>query len=48
LSIADAVDAVLPHLQARDVTFVFVSQAPLARAGCFRVFLFGAILPSSP
>jgi predicted dithiol-disulfide oxidoreductase (DUF899 family) len=30
-SIADAVNAVLPHLRARDVTFVFVSQAPLER-----------------
>ena len=30
-SIADAVDGVLAHLHARDVTFVFVSQAPLER-----------------
>ena len=30
-SIADAVDGVLPHLHARDVTFVFVSQAPLEK-----------------
>jgi predicted dithiol-disulfide oxidoreductase (DUF899 family) len=28
-SIADGVDAVLPHLKARDATVVFVSQAPL-------------------
>ena len=27
-SIADAVDSVLPHLHARDVTFAFVSRAP--------------------
>src|SRR5262245_30393337 len=27
-SIADAVNGVLPHLHARDVTFVFASQAP--------------------
>jgi predicted dithiol-disulfide oxidoreductase (DUF899 family) len=30
-SSADAVDAMLPHLHARDVTFVYVSQAPLAK-----------------
>jgi predicted dithiol-disulfide oxidoreductase (DUF899 family) len=30
-SIADAVDGVLPHLHARDVTFAFVSQAPLEK-----------------
>jgi predicted dithiol-disulfide oxidoreductase (DUF899 family) len=30
-SIADGVDAVLTHLHARDVTFVFVSQAPLEK-----------------
>jgi predicted dithiol-disulfide oxidoreductase (DUF899 family) len=30
-SIADAVDGVLPHLRARDVSFVFVSQAPLEK-----------------
>jgi predicted dithiol-disulfide oxidoreductase (DUF899 family) len=35
-SIADAVDAVLPHLQARDVTFVFVSQAPLGKLQAYR------------
>src|SRR5215217_1259686 len=28
-SIADAVNGVLPHLHARDVTFLLVSQAPL-------------------
>ena len=28
-SIADTVDGVLPHLHARDVTFLLVSQAPL-------------------
>jgi predicted dithiol-disulfide oxidoreductase (DUF899 family) len=28
-SIADAVDGLLPHLHARDVSFVFVSQGPL-------------------
>jgi len=28
-SIADAVDGIVPHLSARDVTMVFVSQAPL-------------------
>ena len=35
-SIADAVDGVLPHLQARDVSFVFVSQAPLEKLQAFR------------
>jgi predicted dithiol-disulfide oxidoreductase (DUF899 family) len=35
-SIADAVDAVLPHLHARDVTFVFVSQAPLEKLEAYR------------
>jgi predicted dithiol-disulfide oxidoreductase (DUF899 family) len=35
-SIADAVDAVLPHLHARDVTFVFVSQAPLEKLQAYR------------
>src|SRR5688572_22080685 len=30
-SIADAVNGVLPHLHARDVTLVLVSQAPLAK-----------------
>jgi predicted dithiol-disulfide oxidoreductase (DUF899 family) len=35
-SIADAVDAVLPHLHARDVTFVFVSQAPIAKLQAYR------------
>ena len=30
-SMADAVDGLLPHLHARDVTFLFVSQAPLEK-----------------
>ena len=30
-SIADAVDGLVPHLNARDVTVLFVSQAPLAK-----------------
>ena len=30
-SIADSVNAVLPHLNGRDVTMLFVSQAPLER-----------------
>src|SRR5262245_51763478 len=30
-SIADTVDGVLPHLHARDVTLLFVSQAPLQK-----------------
>jgi predicted dithiol-disulfide oxidoreductase (DUF899 family) len=35
-SIADAVDSVLPHLHARDVSFVFVSQAPLERLQAYK------------
>ena len=35
-SIADAVDGVLPHLHARDVTFVLVSQAPLAKLQAYK------------
>jgi predicted dithiol-disulfide oxidoreductase (DUF899 family) len=35
-SIADAVDGVLPHLQARDATVAFVSQAPLAKLQSYR------------
>jgi predicted dithiol-disulfide oxidoreductase (DUF899 family) len=35
-SIADAVDAVLPHLHARDATFVFVSQAPIDKLQAYR------------
>ena len=35
-SIADTVDGVLPHLHARDATFVFVSQAPLEKLQAYR------------
>jgi predicted dithiol-disulfide oxidoreductase (DUF899 family) len=35
-SIADAVDGVIPHLHARDVTFVFVSQAPLEKLQAYK------------
>jgi predicted dithiol-disulfide oxidoreductase (DUF899 family) len=35
-SIADAIDAVLSHLHARDVTFVLVSQAPLEKLQAYR------------
>jgi predicted dithiol-disulfide oxidoreductase (DUF899 family) len=35
-SIADTIDGVLPHLHARDVTFVLVSQAPLAKLEAYR------------
>jgi predicted dithiol-disulfide oxidoreductase (DUF899 family) len=35
-SIADAVDGVLPHLHARDVTFLFVSQAPLEKLQAYK------------
>jgi predicted dithiol-disulfide oxidoreductase (DUF899 family) len=30
-SMADGIDGLLPHLHARDVTFIFVSQAPLEK-----------------
>ena len=36
-SIADAVHGLLPHLQARDVTFVFVSRAPLEKLQAFKL-----------
>src|SRR5262249_35781556 len=35
-SIADTVDGVLPHLHARDVTFMLVSQAPLEKLQAYR------------
>jgi predicted dithiol-disulfide oxidoreductase (DUF899 family) len=35
-SIADAVDGVLPHLHARDVSFVFVSQAALEKLQAYK------------
>ena len=35
-SSADAVNAVLPHLHARDVTFVYVSQAPLEKLQAYK------------
>jgi predicted dithiol-disulfide oxidoreductase (DUF899 family) len=35
-SIADTVDSLLPHLHARDATFVLVSQAPLEKLLAYR------------
>ncbi len=35
-SMADGIDGLLPHLHARDVTFVFVSQAPLAKLQAYQ------------
>ncbi len=35
-SSADAVNAVLPHLHARDVSFVYVSQAPLEKLQAYK------------
>ena len=35
-SIADSVDGLLPHLHARDATFVFVSQAPLEKLQAYK------------
>jgi predicted dithiol-disulfide oxidoreductase (DUF899 family) len=35
-SIADAVDGVLPHLHARDVTFLLASQAPLEKLQAYK------------
>lgn len=35
-SIADTIDASLPHLHARDVTFVLASQAPIEKLSAYR------------
>ena len=35
-SIADAVNGVIPHLHARDVTMLFVSQAPLEKLQAYK------------
>ena len=35
-SIADSLDGLLPHLQARDLTLLLVSQAPLARLQAYK------------
>ncbi len=35
-SIADSVDPLLPHLHARDLTFLLVSQAPLAKLRAYK------------
>jgi predicted dithiol-disulfide oxidoreductase (DUF899 family) len=35
-SMADGINALLPHLHARDVTFVLVSQAPLERLQAYK------------
>jgi predicted dithiol-disulfide oxidoreductase (DUF899 family) len=35
-SIADAVNGLSPHLHARDVTFVFVSRAPMAKLQAYK------------
>ena len=35
-SIADSLGGLLPHLHARDITFLLVSQAPLARLQAYR------------
>jgi predicted dithiol-disulfide oxidoreductase (DUF899 family) len=35
-SMADGLDGLLPHLHARDVTFVLVSQAPLSKLQAYR------------
>jgi predicted dithiol-disulfide oxidoreductase (DUF899 family) len=35
-SMADTVNGVLPHLRARDVSFVFVSQAPLEKPQAYK------------
>ena len=36
-SIADAVNGLLPHLHARDVTFVFASRAPMEKLQAFKL-----------
>jgi predicted dithiol-disulfide oxidoreductase (DUF899 family) len=35
-SMSDAIDGILPHLAARDVTFALVSQAPLAKLDAYK------------
>ena len=35
-SMADGIDGLLPHLHARDVTFAFVSQAPLEKLHAYK------------
>jgi predicted dithiol-disulfide oxidoreductase (DUF899 family) len=35
-SMADGIDGLLPHLHARDVTFSFVSQAPLEKLQAYK------------
>jgi predicted dithiol-disulfide oxidoreductase (DUF899 family) len=35
-SMADGINGLLPHLHARDVTFIFVSQAPLEKLQAYR------------
>jgi len=35
-SIADSLDGVVPHLQARDATLILVSQAPIAKLQAYR------------
>ena len=35
-SMADGLDGLLPHLHARDVTLLFVSQAPLAKLQAYK------------
>src|SRR5262249_30737383 len=35
-SMADGMDGLLPHLHARDVTFLFVSQAPLEKLQAYK------------
>src|SRR5512133_3954439 len=35
-SMADGVDGLLPHLNARDLTFAFVSQAPLEKLQAYK------------
>ena len=35
-SMADGIDGLLPHLRARDVTFAFVSQAPLEKLQAYK------------
>ena len=35
-SIADAIDGLIPHLRARDVSFLLVSQAPMAKLDAYK------------
>ena len=47
-SITDTIDGVLPHLHARDVTFLLVSQAPLEKLQGYKRRMAGGFPGSRP